>query len=232
MVSLAGDAIFGHPRLLPDHDDRPTGRCGGQTRRGVCLAYAIGVCGHALQPWIRVPPRVASISSCWGAAARAQVADIPCRAGKIVLLARREATREEEAAPRQVSAFPATKLVPGHLPTPAITSPELPKVSVIVPCRNEVRWIAECLESIAHNDYPKDRLEVFIVDGMSDDGTRPIVRELCGRASLAAHAGQSQADYPGRAEHRHRRGAGRGDRPHGRPQRLSGQLHLLPWCIG
>ena len=67
--------------------------------------------------------------------------------------------------------------MPSRLPTPAITS-GLPSVTVIVPCRNEAKWIAECMESIRHNDYPKERLEVLIVDGMSDDGTRPIVEDF------------------------------------------------------
>jgi glycosyltransferase involved in cell wall biosynthesis len=52
---------------------------------------------------------------------------------------------------------------------------EQPLVSVIVPCRNEERWIGRCLESILQNDYPRERLEVFVVDGMSDDGTRAVV---------------------------------------------------------
>ena len=34
-----------------------------------------------------------------------------------------------------------------------------------------------CLDSISTNDYPKDRLEVFIVDGMSEDGTRKIIEK-------------------------------------------------------
>lgn len=51
----------------------------------------------------------------------------------------------------------------------------LPSVSVIVPCRNEARFIARCLESIVANDYPKDRLEILVVDGMSDDGTWNII---------------------------------------------------------
>jgi glycosyltransferase involved in cell wall biosynthesis len=46
-----------------------------------------------------------------------------------------------------------------------------PQVSVIVPCRNERRHIRSCLESIARSDYPKDCLEVLVVDGLSDDGT-------------------------------------------------------------
>ena len=50
-----------------------------------------------------------------------------------------------------------------------------PLVTVILPCRNEEKFIAGCLDSIISSDYPKDRLEVFVVDGMSEDGTRKIL---------------------------------------------------------
>ena len=50
-----------------------------------------------------------------------------------------------------------------------------PLISVIIPCRNEEKFIAKCLDSVIANDYPKDRLEVLVVDGMSEDGTREIV---------------------------------------------------------
>jgi len=48
-------------------------------------------------------------------------------------------------------------------------------VSVIVLCRNEKKFIGKCLKSIIANDYSKDKLEVLVVDGMSEDGTREIV---------------------------------------------------------
>lgn len=51
----------------------------------------------------------------------------------------------------------------------------LPFVSVVVPCRNEVRYIGPCLDSLLANDYPKDKMEILVIDGMSDDGTRGIV---------------------------------------------------------
>ncbi len=50
-----------------------------------------------------------------------------------------------------------------------------PFVSVIVLCRNEEKYIGKCLDSITANDYPKEKLEVLVVDGMSEDGTREIV---------------------------------------------------------
>jgi glycosyltransferase involved in cell wall biosynthesis len=58
-----------------------------------------------------------------------------------------------------------------------------PLVTVIVPCRNEERYIGPCLESILASDYPKDRLEVLVVDGMSDDRTREILAGYVARHS-------------------------------------------------
>lgn len=52
---------------------------------------------------------------------------------------------------------------------------DLPKVSIVIPCRSEEKFIGKCLDSILANDYPKDRLEILVVDGMSEDGTRRTV---------------------------------------------------------
>jgi len=51
----------------------------------------------------------------------------------------------------------------------------LPFVSIIIPCRNERRFIGDCIKSIIDNDYPKERLEVLVIDGLSEDGTRSAV---------------------------------------------------------
>ena len=48
-------------------------------------------------------------------------------------------------------------------------------LSVICPIYNEERYIQECIESILRQDYPKDDLEVFFVDGMSRDRTRELI---------------------------------------------------------
>jgi len=50
-------------------------------------------------------------------------------------------------------------------------------VSIIIPCRNEKKYIVRCLDSIIAQNYPKDNLEVLVVDGGSTDGTREIVKE-------------------------------------------------------
>jgi succinoglycan biosynthesis protein ExoA len=54
-------------------------------------------------------------------------------------------------------------------------------VSIIIPCRNEEEFIGKCLDSLVTNDYPKDRLEVLVVDGMSEDRTRAIVQGYAAR---------------------------------------------------
>jgi len=57
-------------------------------------------------------------------------------------------------------------------------------VSVVIPCRNEEKFIGKCLDSILANDYPKDRLELLVVDGGSEDRTREIVGEFTKKFSF------------------------------------------------
>src|SRR2546429_9472939 len=63
-------------------------------------------------------------------------------------------------------------------------SPDRPLVTAVIPCRNEARYIGPCLESLIGCDYPKDRLEVLVCDGLSDDGTREIVTGYAARHSF------------------------------------------------
>lgn len=54
------------------------------------------------------------------------------------------------------------------------------KVSVVIPCRNEVAYIEECIHAIYSNILLEEViLQVFVVDGMSNDGTRDAVLSLC-----------------------------------------------------
>lgn len=53
------------------------------------------------------------------------------------------------------------------------------KISVVIPCRNERQYIRECVEAIYASQLPEGaEMRVFVVDGMSDDGTRELVAEL------------------------------------------------------
>jgi len=51
------------------------------------------------------------------------------------------------------------------------------KVSIIIPTRNEERFIINTLDSIMEQDYPNELLEVIIADGESDDKTRELIRD-------------------------------------------------------
>ena len=66
----------------------------------------------------------------------------------------------------------------GPLPEP------LPQVSILVPARNEERNIGPCLASLLKQDYP--RLEVFVLDDNSSDGTAALVEEMASRDGRVA----------------------------------------------
>lgn len=57
-------------------------------------------------------------------------------------------------------------------------------VSIIIPCVNEERYIKDCLESLINQDYPKENLEILVVDGMSKDKTREIINNYCKKYSF------------------------------------------------
>ena len=58
-----------------------------------------------------------------------------------------------------------------------------PKVSVAVPCWNEEKTLEGTIHSLLHLDYPKDKLEIIIVDDGSKDKTLEIARSFEGRDS-------------------------------------------------
>jgi GT2 family glycosyltransferase len=57
----------------------------------------------------------------------------------------------------------------------------LPFVSVIIPMRNEQAWIDRCLGSVLGQDYPRDRMEVLVADGLSTDASARMLAELAER---------------------------------------------------
>jgi len=56
-----------------------------------------------------------------------------------------------------------------------------PLVSIIMPVLNEEKCLARCFQSVMDQDYPLDKLEILVVDGMSDDRSREIVSEFTAR---------------------------------------------------
>lgn len=47
----------------------------------------------------------------------------------------------------------------------------IPKISITIPCRNEEKYIENCIQSLLDCDYPQDSFKVFISDGLSTDST-------------------------------------------------------------
>ena len=50
-------------------------------------------------------------------------------------------------------------------------SAQLPFVSVLLVTRNEKNYIERSLMSLINQTYPKDKYEIIIADGKSEDGT-------------------------------------------------------------
>jgi len=66
------------------------------------------------------------------------------------------------------------KLIPDYENT-------LPMVTVLVPCRNEKKFIGPCLDSILKNDYPENLFEIIVLDGKSQDGSKEVIEEFSRR---------------------------------------------------
>ena len=67
----------------------------------------------------------------------------------------------------------------------------LPFITVVVPVRNEARFIARTIEQLVDQDYPGDRFEILVVEGRSVDETRAIARSLA-----SAHPNVTVLDNP------------------------------------
>lgn len=61
---------------------------------------------------------------------------------------------------------------------------EFPFVSALLVTRNEEKYVKNALYSLLGQDYPKDRYEIIVVDGMSSDKTLDIVNQIKKEYSL------------------------------------------------
>ena len=62
--------------------------------------------------------------------------------------------------------------------TGSLELPEYPTVTVIVPCWNEEKTIHRTIESLLNLDYPKNKLEIFLIDDGSTDSTWQVMQEF------------------------------------------------------
>ncbi len=62
---------------------------------------------------------------------------------------------------------------------PCYSGPHPPKVSIIIPARNEAKKIAEALQSVLKQDYPN--LEFIVLNDRSTDNTAAILAGIAAR---------------------------------------------------
>jgi len=55
---------------------------------------------------------------------------------------------------------------------------DTPLFSVIIPVKNEAHILARCLQSLREVDYPAQRIEVIVSDGLSRDDTREVAQRF------------------------------------------------------
>ncbi len=65
----------------------------------------------------------------------------------------------------------------------------LPRVSILIPARDEAKTIEACLSSILDNAYPPERLEVIVIDDASSDRTAAKAQRIARRCAEAVPAG-------------------------------------------
>jgi succinoglycan biosynthesis protein ExoA len=70
-----------------------------------------------------------------------------------------------------------------------------PFVTVVLPIRNEAGFIEHSLGALLAQDYPADRMEILVMDGMSDDGTRDVIRQMLAQGHATS---VRMLDNPGR----------------------------------
>lgn len=70
------------------------------------------------------------------------------------------------------------------------------KISIVIPCRNEEKYIEDFLHSVLENDYPKEFTEIIIVDGNSTDNTLNIIERFKSSYSIISVLNNKEQTTP------------------------------------
>ena len=78
---------------------------------------------------------------------------------------------------------------------PVATAP-LPRIAVLVAARNEEARLPRCLDALLAQNYPADRIDIFVADDHSTDGTAAVIEQYRRRTAAAVPAGEAFDDEP------------------------------------
>jgi glycosyltransferase involved in cell wall biosynthesis len=53
------------------------------------------------------------------------------------------------------------------------------KIAIVIPCKNENRYISKCLDSVIAAECPEAEKQIFVCDGGSTDGSLEIIESYC-----------------------------------------------------
>jgi len=70
-------------------------------------------------------------------------------------------------------------------------------VSVVIPARNEASCIGRCVESVLGQDFPRDEVEVIVVDNRSTDATSSVAHQYAVRVVEELRRGVAKARNAG-----------------------------------
>ncbi|HEV2385786.1 MAG TPA: glycosyltransferase [Candidatus Acidoferrales bacterium] len=68
-----------------------------------------------------------------------------------------------------------------YRPFAAVSPAEAPPMTVIIPAYNEGAMVLKSIESVAQASYPRDRLEIFVIDDGSQDDTWSYIEQAAAR---------------------------------------------------
>jgi mycofactocin system glycosyltransferase len=87
--------------------------------------------------------------------------------------------RVNHADPIEIESFLNGLVRKGFLEQEGFSVPaQYPYVTVIIPVRNRPQEIAACLQSLSRLDYPKEKIEIIVIDDASDDNTPDVVSKF------------------------------------------------------
>jgi hyaluronan synthase len=76
-----------------------------------------------------------------------------------------------------VTSFMVFRLISAYLYKPVPDRGHRPKVSIIIPVYNEEKVIGNTIDAILNSDYPKEQLELIVVDDKSKDKSLEVIKK-------------------------------------------------------